>query len=290
MKTAVILFFVIQPWLLKAQEMNNGQHEVINYNLLSEPVRIDTSKILKESYLQNLITQADNTFSFKELAYIIDCCAARFPNSLNISFGITNWLRENHAIYNERGSVDVNQFRGFLIYCLQKFIPNPELLRYLKAELLFSDKQFNLTASAHTIVNFPLNADELIPLLTPFLESPRFETVDITTFELRYPAENPTTLKDEIITTLKQFSKNSKLANQILQNMKGSNSGTVPKILPEELYKQQKKYSCCSEGVNPLNSKNEKSKKNLSHLQKRIKVTSDAEFVDQDGKQLNLII
>jgi cytochrome oxidase Cu insertion factor (SCO1/SenC/PrrC family) len=286
MKAAVILFFVVQPWLLKAQSVNAGGQEVIGYNLPNKQGRIDTSKMLNENYLQRLIAQADNTFSFNQLLYIIECCADDFSCSLNISAGLTDWLRENHSIYKGKGSIGVNQFRGFLIYSLKKFIPTPALLKYIKSELTYSDRQYNLTAAAATSANFSSNAEELIPLLKPLLDNSRYEEVDITSFELNYPPVVATNLRNEIIKTLQQFSDNAKPDTGLLYQLEKYKIDSVSYAAFDKSGNGAKRASCCAINTNASKKISGSEKAGLISSGKRVQFKSPVEFIDQDGNSV----
>jgi len=159
-----------------------------------------------EAVLQRAISSADRSLSMRELTRMVREAAQCCNQSAVLSAALTAWLRESHPIYADRLPSEAAQFRGFLLAALGAFPPNEELYRYVKGELMFGGHAFAIAAAAVTARSFAERADELLPLMGPFLGSSfDDESLDITTPELNYPIERPTRARHEIIRTLAAF-------------------------------------------------------------------------------------
>ncbi len=152
------------------------------------------------------IRAADASLTLDELTTVVraakDCCADSTPLSLEL----TRLLRESHPVYSGRLPTDANRFRGFLLASLGALPANDELYDYVKAELRFGGHAFDIAAAAVAARGFADRADELVPLLEPYLADTFMDAqVDVTTPRLDYPLANPTTARREVIRTLAAF-------------------------------------------------------------------------------------
>lgn len=164
------------------------------------------------------IRTANAATSAPELTAIVRNAAACCSASPEISLALTDWLRENHPIYAERAPSETAQLRGFLLASLGAFPPNERLLGYVRAELTFAADARAVAAAAVAARRMSDSAEELVPLMEPFL-GPTFddETVDVTTPELQYPLAHPTTARREIVRTLVGFGKYAYRAVPLLE-------------------------------------------------------------------------
>ncbi len=159
-----------------------------------------------EDTLRATIRSANASSTLDELNTVVrnasTCCKA----SPSISRELSHWLRESHPIYSGRLPTDARQFRGFLLASLGAFVPNDELYGYVKSEFHFGGHAFDIAAAAVASRSFAARADELLPLMEPYLGSAFDDAwVDLTTPELSYPLRNPTRARHEIIRTLIAF-------------------------------------------------------------------------------------
>lgn len=164
------------------------------------------------------IRTANGSTSVRELTSIVRDAAACCSASPEISSALTDWLRENHPIYADRAPSETAQVRSFVLAALGAFPPNDRLLGYVRAELTFAADARTIAAAAVAARRMSDSAEELVPLMEPFL-GPAFddETVDVTTPELQYPFEHPTTARREIIRTLVVYGKYAYRAVPLLQ-------------------------------------------------------------------------
>jgi protein SCO1/2 len=159
-----------------------------------------------ETIMQRAIAAGDRTFTVGELTTIVRISVACCHQSAALSGSLTGWLRENHPIYAGRLPTEASQFRGFLLSSLGAFPTNDELYGYVRAEFLFGGHAFGIAAAAVAARSFSDRADDLVPLMEPFLASSfDDDRVDITTPELNYPIAHPTKARYEIIRTLLVF-------------------------------------------------------------------------------------
>jgi cytochrome oxidase Cu insertion factor (SCO1/SenC/PrrC family) len=159
-----------------------------------------------ETIVERAIQAADQSFTLDELTAVVRMATACCTNSAAVSQSLTALLRENHAVYAGKLPTEASQFRGFLIASLGAFPPNDDLYSYVKTEFLFGGHAFGIAAAAVAARNFPQKADELVPLMEPFLgHTYEDQWVDLSTPELKYPLENPTRARHEIVRTLATY-------------------------------------------------------------------------------------
>lgn len=163
---------------------------------------------------------ANASASLAELTAIVRKASACCSASPEVSLALTDWLRENHAIYAERMPTETAQFRGFLLASLGVFPANEHLLGYVRAELAFNTHPRNIAAAAIAARALEESSTDLVPLLEPFL-GPTFEdeVLDVTTPELTYPFAHPTTARREIIRTLVGFGKTAYRSVPLLERI-----------------------------------------------------------------------
>jgi cytochrome oxidase Cu insertion factor (SCO1/SenC/PrrC family) len=211
----------------------------------SLPGHITNNKVIApasmDSSMQEAINEANETSSLSELTGIVNSCTEYCSTSPDISALLTNWLREDHPIYNNRTPTDVNQFRAFLLASLSQFPSTEEIYKYVKSELLFADHTINIAAASVTARNFPEKSAELISLMEPFLNSSfPDEWVDIKTPKLNYPITNPTKARYEIMKTLKAFGASAYRSINLLDEMascKGCRDYNYDSLLSEKAFK-----------------------------------------------------
>lgn len=159
-----------------------------------------------EATMLTVLPAADQGYSISELVSIVNICSIYCHQSKQISKELTQWLREDNAIYKNRLPSEVNQLRGFIMASLVKFPANEEMYQAVKYELTFATHAYNIGAAALCARNFKQKAKELLPLLIPYLNlSFMDETIDLNTPELTYPVDRPTKARYEIIETLASY-------------------------------------------------------------------------------------
>lgn len=200
--------------------------DVILLALISLPVLttaqtdLAASEIIADQNTLLAIRQADHTLDFEQLAGLVERAERCCLHSSEMTVALTAWLRENHPIYQEKGSNEVIQFRAFLLARLGQFPPHAELLQVVISELEFGQSLANIAAAAVVARKFPADASVLVPLLNRYLR-PDFidETVDLTTYRLQFPVPEPTTARYEIIRTIQGFGDQASSAIPLLQEM-----------------------------------------------------------------------
>jgi len=245
-----------------------------------------------EAVLQRAIAAGDGALTLSELTTVVQIGLACCRGSAEVSGALTRWLRESHPIYAGRLPSEASQFRGFLLVALGGFRPSAELYSYVKTELLFAGHAFGIAAAAVAARGFADRADELVPLMEPFLRG-EFddERVDLTTPELSYPIVHPTKARYEIIRTLRAFGASAHRAVPLLDAIVacptcGSYGGDAVLVGEAAAAAEQLRRTpppCCGKAV--------ATSRGLQIIDRRDRKPLSAgamKLLDQDGRSLEL--
>lgn len=178
------------------------------------------SEMMADQSTLQAIRQADHHLDFEQLAGLVgqaeQCCL----RSSEMTLALTAWLRENHPIYQAKGSIEVTQFRAFLLVRLGQFPLHAELLQVVISELEFGQSMANIAAAAVVARKFSADAPVLVPLLNRYLRADFIdEPVDLTTYRLLFPVSEPTTARYEVIRTIIGFGDQARSALPLLEEI-----------------------------------------------------------------------
>src|SRR5437764_5715711 len=114
MKLVLLTVMFLTLFYICYSQTNQQKELKVNLNNILQGIK-DNQAIAPaaiDSLMQEAINKANETTSISDLTGIVNTCAAYCNTSSVVSASLTNWLREDHPIYNKRTPTDVNQFRA----------------------------------------------------------------------------------------------------------------------------------------------------------------------------------
>ena len=196
------------------------------------------------------LLNANGTTPFQQIVVAAHQICRNTEGSLLLDF-----LPENAPIYTNRLPFEAIRLRGFLLARCAELPPSiiaadNRLLHVLKAELSYRAQPCLLAAAARAAAQLPDDAAELMPLLTYFLDNNYTDDItDIDELSADFSIKKPTTVRYEVIATLRNYGHKAYAAMPLLQKIASDNQNRdtilVQKAKDAVLDITQKTPPCC---------------------------------------------
>ena len=164
------------------------------------------------------------------VASMIDVFVASGASSPEVVNLVASKLREDNALYEGRGTKEVERLRGYMLASLSKIGVNERVFAIVKGELSFGYHPYLVAAAARVAAGFESQEQRaaLIPLLTQYLdETYKDDYVGLDTYGNVWPLKNPTSVRLEIINALSKIGKaDVETATRGLRQISEARSGT----------------------------------------------------------------